>query len=141
MLKKILLSCFLLYVAGYVFANNISTTIEINGVIINGGSVYVAVYSNENDYKNEICFYSFIMQPTNTTLIYNLELPTGEYVVSVFQDTNNNGELDTNFFGIPKEPVGITNYDGRGIPGGFQRLKVPINNTSAKLTVNIGRAG
>jgi hypothetical protein len=39
---------------------------------------------------------------------------------------------------MPREPVGITNYNGRGIPGGFHKLKVPVNNNSTRITVNMG---
>jgi uncharacterized protein (DUF2141 family) len=140
MLKNELFLCVLLCIAGNVFANNsVNATIEINGVIINNGSIYVAVYSNEEDYKKEKAFYSFILQPDNTTLIYSLELPEGEYVVSIFQDSNNDGRLNSTIFGIPTEHIGITNYNLRGVPSGFQKLKVPINNYSTRLTVNMGR--
>ena len=140
MFKKKLFFCILILLASRVFANNIiNVTIEINGVIVNGGSVYVAVYSNENVYRNETPNYSFILDSVNASLIYSLELPQGEYVVSVFQDTNNNGRLDTNIFGIPTEPVGKTNYNLRGSPGSFHNLKVPINNSSRRLIVNMGR--
>ena len=50
----------------------------------------------------------------------------GEYLIAIFYDTNNNGILDTNLFGFPKEPVGLSNYKG-GIPGGFDKQKIPIN--------------
>jgi len=139
MFRKLFLLCVLLFVVESLFAENINSTIEINGVIVNGGLVYVAVYSNENDYKNEKAFTSFILQPIKTTLTHSLDLPNGEYVVSVFQDINSNDKLDENFFGIPSEPVGKTNYSLRGAPGGFNKLKVPINNVSTKLVVNIGR--
>ncbi|MDR2554285.1 MAG: DUF2141 domain-containing protein [Fibromonadaceae bacterium] len=117
----------------------IYTTIEINNVTFNGGLVYVAVYSNEQDYKNEKAFVNFILQPTNATLTHSLDLPEGEYVVSVFQDKDGNGKLNEGIFGIPTEHVGKTNYSLRGSPGGFDKLKVPVNNNSKKLTVNIGR--
>ena len=139
MLKKALFFCISLWVVQNSFADNIQATVEINGVVINGGSVYVAVYSNENDYKNEIAFVSFVLQPDNTVLTYSIELPEGEYVVSAFQDTNNNGMLDETIFWIPTEPVGKTNYNLRGAPAGFNRLKVPINNSSTRLIVNMGR--
>jgi uncharacterized protein (DUF2141 family) len=139
MLKKILFFCILLWVAGNCFADNVNTIIEINGVTVNGGSVYVAVYSNERDYRDENAFVSFILQPNNSTLIYSLELPEGEYVVSAFQDSNNDGELGVTIFGIPTEHVGKTNYNLRGVPGGFNSLKVPINNGSTVLVVNMGR--
>jgi uncharacterized protein (DUF2141 family) len=126
-------------VVGNVFADNISATIEINGVIVNGGLVYVAVYSNENDYKAETPFIKFILEPVNTTITHNLELPDGEYVVSVFQDKNGDEKLNFTIFGIPTEHIGITNYNLRGAPSGFNRLKAPINNSSTKLIVNMGR--
>jgi len=36
-------------------------------------------------------------------------LAPGTYAVSVFQDENSNGKLDTNFMGIPREGVGASN--------------------------------
>jgi uncharacterized protein (DUF2141 family) len=139
MCRKLLFLCVSFLVVETLFADNIRTTIEINGVTVNGGLVYVAVYSNENDYINETAFAKFILQPDKTTLTYSLDLPEGEYVVSVFQDSNNDGELKTGLFGIPSEPVGKTNYNLRGAPGGFNKLKAPVNRNSAKLIVNIGK--
>ena len=36
-------------------------------------------------------------------------LTVGQYAVSVYQDSNNNGQLDTGLFGIPKEKYGFSN--------------------------------
>jgi len=115
----------------------INVTLEINNVRINGGLLYVAIYSNENDFINGNSTVSFILEPISNTVIHNIELPAGEYVVSMFQDTNSNGRLDTGIFGIPREPVGITNYDGRGRPGGFHELKTPVNNNTRRIIVNM----
>jgi uncharacterized protein (DUF2141 family) len=139
MFKKIFFICALLWVAANSFADNVNTAIRINNVNINGGLIYVAVYSNENDYKNEQAFFSFILESTDAVLTYNLELPEGEYVVSVFQDKNKNGKLDTGIFGIPSEPVGKTNYSLKGSPGSFNKLKAAVNNNSATLIVNMGK--
>lgn len=38
-----------------------------------------------------------------------LQLPPGRYAVIVFHDENDNGILDTNFLGIPKEGYGFSN--------------------------------
>jgi len=139
MFRKLLFLCVSFFITESLFAGNIRTTIEINGVIVNGGLVYVAVYSNENDYKTETAFAKFILQPDKTSLTYSLELPEGEYVVSVFQDTDNDGELKTGLFGMPSEPVGKTNYNLKGAPGGFNKLKAPVNGNSAKLIINMGK--
>jgi uncharacterized protein (DUF2141 family) len=108
-------------------------------VTVNGGLVYTAVYSNEADYKNDNKYTTFVLPPDNTVLTYTLDLPAGEYAVSVFQDTNSNKELDTRVFGLPAEPIGITNYTRRGVPGGFHTLKVPVNGSSTRITVTIGK--
>ena len=139
MLRKLLFLCVLLLAVGNLFADEINTTIEINGVIVNGGLVYVSVYSNENDYKAEKAYAQFILQPVNSSLKYSLDLPEGEYVVSAYQDKNGDEKLNSGLFGIPSEPVGKTNYNLRGAPGGFNKLKTPINRNSSKLIANMGK--
>ena len=139
MFRKFLFALISLLIFANLFADDIYTTIEINGVIVNGGLVYVAVYSNENDYKAETPYIKFILDPVNSTITRNLELPNGEYVVSVFQDKNGDEKLNSGFFGIPTEPVGKTNYNLKGSPGGFTKLKAPVNNNSTRLIVNMGK--
>ena len=51
----------------------------------------------------------------------------GEYAFAVFQDTNNN-EV--------KEPVALSNWSGKGLPGGWDKQKVQItgeNNNNIVL--------
>ena len=44
------------------------------------------------------------------------DLPEGTYAIKAFHDVNDNGELDTNWMGIPKEPYGFSN-DAMGAMG------------------------
>lgn len=37
------------------------------------------------------------------------ELSEGRYAIKLFLDLNGNGEVDTNFLGVPKEPFGFSN--------------------------------
>jgi uncharacterized protein (DUF2141 family) len=126
------------FFAVHLYSQEIRAVIEITGVTAGGGSVYVGVFSNEQDYNEDRRTVGFILEPTQTTLLQELDLPAGEYVVSAYQDKNNNGKLDTSLFGIPAESFGFTNYS-RGIPGSFQKLKVPVNASQTRITVNIGR--
>jgi uncharacterized protein (DUF2141 family) len=112
--------------------------LEINGITIHDGQLYAAIYSNEDDYKNERFFEAFVLESSDTTILHELDLPTGEYVVVIYQDTNNNGKLDQGFFGIPKEPFGFTNYT-RGAPGNFNKLKTPVNAGTTAIKVTIGK--
>jgi uncharacterized protein (DUF2141 family) len=135
--KIILALLFTVFCTASVFAGNIRINIEITGVNVNGGSVHVGVFTNERDHRRDIPFVTFILESTDVILTYELELPEGECLVWGFQDTNNNGKLDTGFFGIPKEPIALTNYAGKGIPGGFRKHKVPVNNSTVKISVNL----
>jgi len=136
--KLIFIVFFVLFIIGKTSADVISFSLEINGVTVNGGTVYGAIYSNNNAYRNNQPEYTFRGNPINNTLVFSLQIPEGEYVIQVYQDTNNNDQLDFGLFGIPKEPVGITNFNGKGIPGNFNKLKVKINNGS-KIIIQINQ--
>ena len=136
--KKIVFFIFFTMVfIGNVFANDtIRFALELTGINVNQGKIYVKIYSNEKDYKNDIpCIY-FVLESTNQDITPIFDIPEGEYLIALFQDTNNNGKLDTNFLGIPKEPVGLSNHTG-GIPGGWNKQKFPINNNSNRIKINI----
>gem|GEM_PF-793679 len=141
MFGKSLFLCISLLIAESSFAvggGDIGAVIEINGVVVGGGLVYVSVYSNENDYKSETSSIKFILEPADSKITHHLKLPEGEYAVSVFQDSNNDEKLNTNIIGTPIEPIGKTNYNLKGAPGGFNVLKTPVNGSSTKLIVNMG---
>ena len=102
MFKKHLIFILLtMLVIGYVFSNNdISFTLEITGINVNQGQIHIKVYSNDRDYRNDIPYISFILESTTTNIIHRFDIPEGEYLIALFQDTNNNGVLDTNFLGF-----------------------------------------
>jgi len=115
------------------FADN-TVIIQINNVIINGGKVYVGIYFNETAYRNQRQDMILEIDPTNSIVLTEINLPDGEYVLDVFQDTNNNGILDFGLFRRPKEPIGLTNYTG-GIPGNFNRHKVNISFNNRRVII------
>ena len=129
MYKKLILIFFLVLLCKvYLFADEIPFVVVVRGVTINDGMIYGAIYSNNNSYKNHEPEYTFQNNSSDETIRFNLNIPSGDYVIEVYQDTNNNGRLDFGIFNIPREPIGITNFNGRGIPGNFNKQKVTINN-------------
>lgn len=91
--------------------SNISLTIT-NG-LPKKGSVLVALYQNEkgfpgNDKKSFKSTKGNVSEKGITTITFS-EIPPGEYAISVFQDENNDGILNTNMVGIPKEGYGFSN--------------------------------
>jgi uncharacterized protein (DUF2141 family) len=134
--KTVLPFFFTAFFAMNVFAGNCQIFIEITGVRINGGKINAKVFSTEKEYKKDLPFASFVLESRNTIITHTLDLPEGEYVIALFQDTNNNGKLDRNFFNIPKEPIGLTTYKG-GIPGNFDKQKITVNKNTGKITLQL----
>ena len=74
------------------------------------GTLYVSFYRNPAEWADNGTYtfkFSASAAGKNT---YEIDtIPLGTYAVALFQDLNGNGELDTNFFGIPKEPYAFSN--------------------------------
>ena len=65
-------------------------------------------------------------------------LATGTYAVTVYHDLNDNGKLDTNWIGIPKEPVGVSNNPRpRMGPPRFSDASFASSDLEHKLAVNL----
>lgn len=137
-MKKIVFGAvmFMLFCA-LVAADELNVTLEITGVKVNGGTVYIAVYDNAEAFKNDQPCRTFIVEPDSAAVYVLTNLNEGYYRIAVFQDENGNGKLDTGLFGIPKEPFGISNYKGRGKPGDFEKLKLWIGQGADKAAVNL----
>lgn len=67
------------------------------------------------------------------------KIPLGTYAVSAYHDSNGNGELDTNWLGIPKEGVGASNNaKGSMGPPKFDDAKFELTSKgiSQKITLD-----
>ena len=66
------------------------------------------------------------------------EVPLGTYAVTVYHDVNDNHKLDTNWIGIPKEPVAISNNaKGRLGPPKWKDASFELREATQELTVNL----
>ena len=109
-------------------------TVEITNVTSKEGQIILAIYNSSENYDKRIAFQEVKLQPEVDTVTFETSVPAGEYLVMLVHDINKNGKLDTSFIGMPKEPVGLSNYDGKGIPGKFKKHKFTV---SEDLTVTI----
>ena len=111
--------------------------LEITNVAANGGQVHVSIFYTAEEFKKEIPSFGFTLESEDTVITRELELPEGAYLFSAYQDGNNNGKCDF-FLGIPRETVAISNHSGKGIPPrDFDRLKVPVNASTEKVTIRL----
>ena len=133
--KKIVLLVLIQIVCGiFLFAEETAEekklTVQITNVTSEEGQIILAIYNSSENYDKRIAFQEVRIKPEIDTVIFETNLPDGEYLVMLVHDINNNGKLDTSFIGMPKEPVGLSNYDGKGIPGKFKKHKFPVNENT-----------
>lgn len=88
--------------------------VELSGLKDATGDVYIAVYNSEEDWLSEDAVFSSekvaIADALDGELVRTeLQLPLDDYALTVFYDADGDGELDTNFIGIPKEPFAMSN--------------------------------
>lgn len=63
-------------------------------------------------------------------------VPFGTYAVRLYHDENDNGELDTNVFGVPREAYGFSNNArGRFGPPNFEEAAFTVESDSLSLTI------
>jgi len=136
-MKKILILLIFLLYSTSIFADQLNVTIEITKVLPNQGKIIMAIFNSKNGYKKNIPYKELKVESTSDTLFVNETLPSGEYVILMFQDKNGNGKLDTYLFNIPKEPIGLTNYFKKGIPGPYKKLKVEINEDNTVIKIKM----
>ncbi len=92
---------------------NSKVLIELSGLESAEGNLFIAVYDSKKTWLGEetVAEKQVVITESREGDIVKaeLDLPPGEYALSIFHDTNDNGELDANFIGIPKEPVALSN--------------------------------
>ncbi|WP_299061833.1 DUF2141 domain-containing protein [uncultured Polaribacter sp.] len=112
-MQKIILIIAIIF-TGIFFANaqeqdNFTLTVKITNLNSNKGQILIALYKGDHNFLKKR-FIGGMSKIKDNKVTYTFKnIPKGEYAVSFFHDKNNNGKLDTNFLGIPKEDYGCSN--------------------------------
>ncbi len=110
------LAAIILSLSGFAFAQDPATGIlkvEIMGLHESEGKVYLALYDSKSNWLSDdaVAVRELVIADNldGEVVETELELPVGQYAFSVFYDADGDGELDTNFIGMPKEPIALSN--------------------------------
>ncbi len=117
--------CFLLF--SFTFSQNATLSISVNNAKSNTGKIYVAIYNSKTNFLvKHVAGNSQLI--TKNAAPFSFDLPKGTYAVSAFHDENNNGKLDKNMLGIPKERYGFSN-NAKGFMSApsFEQAKILVN--------------
>ncbi|QYJ78833.1 DUF2141 domain-containing protein [Shewanella acanthi] len=122
-----------------------SLNVTLSGLQSDQGKLVVRVYNSDkqwlSDKPNEIYKLHTINlkdQVKDEKLEFSLDLPDGDYALSVFQDKDEDGALKSNWIGIPREPVAISN-NAKGSMGApeFKDAKFQIAGQPVLQTLNL----
>ncbi|MBC2845706.1 DUF2141 domain-containing protein [Winogradskyella flava] len=86
-----------------------SLTVKVEDADSNDGQMFIAVYNTEANFLGKSYKGTTSKISNNSCTVTFKDIPKGTYAVSIFHDENDNGKLDSNFLGIPKEDYGCSN--------------------------------
>jgi uncharacterized protein (DUF2141 family) len=103
-------------ISSLAFSQNSNLTITITGIKNNTGKLTAEVYNSKGKFLKSAFKTTSSTIKSNTATVTFSDLPKSEYTVMVYHDENNNGKLDKNFIGMPKEAVACSN-NAKGFMG------------------------
>jgi uncharacterized protein (DUF2141 family) len=102
------------------------------------GSIRVGLFGNEDDFLKKPLDGKVVKIDGNKVTVVFSDLKAGDYAVSVIHDENDNGELDSNAMGMPKEGFAFgNNAMGMFGPPSFEKAKVTLNGTVEKQEIKL----
>jgi uncharacterized protein (DUF2141 family) len=115
--------------------------IDITGVQAGVGQVVVSAWDSEENYLSTPFAKKTVLvtevKGGKFRVTFSEPLPS-ECAINVYYDKNTNAELDTNWIGIPSEPVGITNnVKGNFGPPEYEKGKVKITGKEQIFVIHV----
>lgn len=114
-------------------------TVTVEGIAQTQGSIMLGLF-DETSYKGDGAVDGANLAVESDSVSVTFEgLEPGEYAVRLYHDLNDDGEMNTNPFGIPTEPYAFSNdAKGRFGPAKWEDAKftVEADGTSHTITMN-----
>ena len=140
MKRKIFTSLFII-LSFITYSQNSEIVINISGLRSDKGKYLLYLYNNKKGFPNDVdksikTAKGSILNGISTIVLKDIS--DGEYAISVIHDENGNGKMDTNFLGMPKEGVGVSN-NAKGHFGSpsYEDSKFQLNKKSLILNITI----
>ena len=118
-----------------------TVTVQVTHIdVMKGGKVKIGIYDAHGFpiVGKEIYGIDLEVKELSVTHVFK-SIPVGRYAVAVFQDENNDGILNKNLFGFPKELYGFsTNKYGMFGPPDYLDVSFEVKeNTPVLLMINL----
>lgn len=114
-MKNIIYSWLLIFLfLGYGFSYKMTKAtliVDVENIEKSEGIIWVGLYDSEQNFlikENATVVEGVLVKQTNRLRFELQDLPLGTYAMALVHDINHNGEMDTNFIGIPTEPYAFS---------------------------------
>lgn len=104
------------------------------------GQIGFCLYnSNENFLHPEKAMLSSFVKVNGSTAEYTfINVEMGTYAISVFHDEDNDKQINSNFLGMPKEGVGVSNNaKGHFGPPKYDDAKFDFNKSEQAIKISL----
>lgn len=112
--------------------------VKVENIKKEKGRMMFAVYNHHDKFLKDALTHGKAEIHGTTAYITFEGLEEGIYAVSIFQDENDNGKLDTNFIGIPSEPYAFSN-DAKGMfgPPDFKDCQFELKKGEREIVITL----
>ncbi|GLP96421.1 DUF2141 domain-containing protein [Paraferrimonas sedimenticola] len=118
-------------------------TLNLEGIDTSKGDLVIQIYNEADHWMEEetekmALYQVFTAEQLGEAKSVQVELPHGEYAIYAYQDSDGDNELDTNWIGIPKEPVGVSNNaKGSMGPPKYKDAKFSFDENNSTQTFDV----
>ena len=135
-MNTLLVSLFIFATSSVLAQNRIEVTVK--NIKQQQGSIRIGLFNNEENCLKKAIEGKVVKANAAEVKVVFENLKAGDYAVSVIHDENDNGELDKNTFGIPKEGFAFgNNAMGMFGPPSFEKAKVSVGTSVAKQVIEL----
>ena len=138
-----LLAAVLLLISALVFSGQekLSLTVEVTGATPGKGQVVCSLFTSADTFLKEPVIKKTKPIDSKGQAVFRIDaLAPGTYAVSIVYDEDSNGKLNTGLFGIPTEPVGVSNNaKGRFGPPSYEDAAFELSG-SRTIRISLGKA-
>lgn len=112
--------------------------VEVHGITETKGEIMVAVFNQKGQWLKQAHLSKKVSASSAKVVVQFDGLPDGDYAISVIQDLNGNGRLDSNPIGMPTEPYGFSNdATGNFGPPSFDSAKITLTQAPLSISVRV----
>ena len=133
---------FLVLIYGSFLYGQMSLTIEIDGFRNpKKGNILIAVFTDQLNFTNDMSFKNWTVPKEKLVkgvFKETVKLPLGEYGIAILDDEDINGKMSYNFFGIPKEGYGFSDFYHSGFKKPmFSDFKFSVSDSTHMILIKL----